>query len=86
MTTTIDWTNVEQVGKESGLETVSFERQDKFLLRVGLLEQLERETLRAKSEADALTLRSSVRELILPGGMSESFQVLMMKRNDERKQ
>lgn len=86
LTTTIDWTNVEQVGKESGLETVSFERQDKFLLRVGLLEQLERETLRAKSEADALTLRSSVRELVLPGGMSESFQVLMMKRNDERKQ
>ena len=54
---------------------MSFERQDEFLLRAGLLDQLERLTTAAQSEADALVLRSSVRELILPGGMSaqESF-------------
>ncbi|HKC65492.1 MAG TPA: SAM-dependent methyltransferase [Pyrinomonadaceae bacterium] len=80
LTTTIDWTNVRRIAEESGLQTQSFERQDKFLLRVGLLEQLERETAEGKSEADALILRSSVRDFVLPGGMSESFQVLVMRK------
>jgi SAM-dependent MidA family methyltransferase len=80
LTTTIDWTNVKAIGEEVGLQTVSFERQDEFLLRAGLLNQLERMTMTTQSEADALILRSSVRELILPGGMSESFQVLVHKK------
>ncbi len=77
LTTTIDWTNVSRIGTELGLQTVSFEQQDKFLLHAGLLDQLERMTAEAPSEADALILSSTVRELILPGGMSESFQVLV---------
>jgi len=48
-------------------------------LRAGLLEQLERRVAELHSEADALVLRSSARTLILPGGMSESFQVLVQK-------
>lgn len=80
LTTTVDWTNVKRSGEAIGLQTVSFERQDEFLLRVGLLDQLERITAETQSEADALILRSSVRELILPGGMSESFQVLVQKK------
>ncbi len=77
LTTTVDWTSVRRTGAELGLQTVSFERQDEFLLRAGLLDQLERMTRTASGETEALILRSSVRELILPGGMSESFQVLV---------
>jgi SAM-dependent MidA family methyltransferase len=80
LTTTIDWTNVRRVGEKLGLQTVSFERQDAFLLRAGVLGQLERMAAQTQNETDALILRSSVRELILPGGMSESFQVLVQKR------
>jgi SAM-dependent MidA family methyltransferase len=80
LTTTIDWTNVRRIGEELGLEAVSFERQDEFLLRAGLLGQLERMSAEAASETEALILRSSVRELILPGGMSESFQVLVQRK------
>jgi SAM-dependent MidA family methyltransferase len=80
LTTTVDWSNVRRVGENLGLQTVSFERQDAFLLRAGLLDQLELMAARAENETDALILRSSVRELILPGGMSESFQVLVQKR------
>jgi SAM-dependent MidA family methyltransferase len=80
LTTTIDWTNVRRVGAELGLQTVSFERQDEFLLRAGLLEQLERMTAQAPDETEAVMLRSSVRELILPGGMSDHFQTLILKR------
>ncbi len=77
LTTTIDWTNVRRIGEELGLQTVSFKRQDEFLLHAGLLDQLERMTAEAQNENEAVILRSTARELILPGGMSESFQVLV---------
>lgn len=80
LTTTIDWTQVRKVCEKLGLRPVSFERQDEFLLRAGLLDRLERMASQAADEADAVILRSSVRELILPGGMSESFQVLVQKK------
>jgi SAM-dependent MidA family methyltransferase len=80
LTTTIDWTNVRRIGEALGLQTVSFERQDEFLLRAGLLDQLERMTADAPNETEAIVLRSSVRELILPGGMSDSFQVMIFKK------
>ncbi len=79
LTTTVDWTSIKKAGEAVGLETVLFERQDRFLLRAGLLEELERMTAGAPGEADALILRASVREMILPGGMSESFQVLVQR-------
>ncbi len=77
LTTTVDWTQVRRVCEALGLSVVSFERQDEFLLRAGLLDRLERMAAEAPSSADAVVLRSGARELILPGGMSESFQVLV---------
>jgi SAM-dependent MidA family methyltransferase len=82
LTTTIDWTHIRRIGEEHGLQTISFEPQDKFLLRAGLLDQLEMMAAVTQSEADALALRTSVRELILPGGAGESFQVLVQKSSD----
>jgi SAM-dependent MidA family methyltransferase len=80
LTTTIDWTTVRRVCREAGLEIVSFERQDRFLLRAGLLEELARMTAVETADAASLNLRATAREMILPGGMSESFQVLVAKR------
>lgn len=77
LTATIDWSNVKRIGNRLGLRVVSFERQDEFLLRAGLLEELENMAGEMENESDAVVLRSSVRELILPGGMSESFQVMI---------
>jgi SAM-dependent MidA family methyltransferase len=79
LTTTVDWTHLMRACEELGLRLVSFERQDKFLLRAGLLDQLEIMTAGMHSEAEAMALRSGVRDLILPGGMSESFQVFIQK-------
>jgi SAM-dependent MidA family methyltransferase len=83
LTTTIDWTSVRRIGEALGLQMVSFERQDEFLLRAGLLDQLERMAGDAADETEALILRSSVRELILPGGMSDSFKVMIFKKEPE---
>lgn len=80
ITTTIDWTTVMRVCRDAGLEIVSFERQDRFLLRAGLLEELARMTAGATVDAASLDLSATAREMILPGGMSESFQVLVAKR------
>jgi SAM-dependent MidA family methyltransferase len=80
LTTTINWTQVRQAGEAAGLETISFERQDGFLLRAGLLDQLERLTAHLPDEAERMRLRVGAREMILPGGMSGSFQVLVQKK------
>ena len=80
ITTTIDWTYVTRVGAKLGFEVVEFSSQDKFLLRAGLLEELARQSKAAPSDADKLRLSTKAREMILPGGMSSSFQVLVQKR------
>lgn len=80
LTTTVDWTSIRNAGTAAGLHTVLFERQDKFLMRAGLLEHLERRAANAQSEAEAVSLRASARHMILPDAMSASFQVLVQKR------
>ena len=80
LTTTVNWAQIRETGERAGLLTSSFERQDKFLLRVGLLEQLERESQFAGSEAETTRLRLDAREMILPGGMAEHFQVLVQRK------
>lgn len=82
LTTTINWTSVKRAGEAARLETISLERQDDFLLRAGLLDQLEQLTARQTSEAERLRLRVGVREMILPGGMSRNFQVLRQKKRE----
>lgn len=85
LTTTINWTGLKLAGAAAGLETISLERLDEFLLRAGLLEELERLTAQLPTEAGRLRLRLGAREMILPGGMSRSFQVLLQKKNEARR-
>jgi SAM-dependent MidA family methyltransferase len=80
ITTTIDWTYVKRVGDRLGFEVAEFTPQDKFLMRAGLLEELARQSNIATSDAERLRLSTSAREMILPGGMSSRFQVLVQKR------
>lgn len=80
LTTTVNWTRVVAAGERAGLRTLLLERQDKFLLRAGLLEQLERETAAAVDEAEVARLRLEARDMILPGGMAEHFQVLAQEK------
>jgi SAM-dependent MidA family methyltransferase len=59
---------------------VEFSSQDKFLLHAGLLEELERALKQTKTAADQVRLNTDAKEMILPGGMASSFQVLVQKR------
>lgn len=80
LTTTIDWTFVQKLGERLGLETIELTRQDHFLLKAGLLEELAAITARAEGEAERLRLRTSSREMILPEGMASRFQVLVQQK------
>ncbi len=80
LTTTVNWTQVIADGERTGLRTLSLERLDAFLLRVGLVEQLELEGTHAAAEAEVIALRLDAREMILPGGMASHFQILVQKK------
>ena len=80
LTTTIDWTQIREAGDGAGLKAWRFERLDRFLLAAGLLDELEMRA-RQLSDADALRLRTSAREMIMPHGLAASFQVLVQKKN-----
>jgi SAM-dependent MidA family methyltransferase len=81
LTTTVNWTQLIAEGEAAGLKTLALERLDAFLLRAGLIEQLELESARAAGEADVAALRLDAREMILPGGMASHFQVLVQKKD-----
>jgi SAM-dependent MidA family methyltransferase len=84
ITTTVDWTCVKRVGEQLGFDTVEFERQDRFLLNAGLLEELDLMVEAAEDEAEKSQLRSNAREMILPSGMATSFQVLVQRKLAQR--
>ena len=80
ITASINWTQVKRVGEGSGLRVVDFTSQDKFLLQAGLLEEMEVLMTRTTGAAEKLALSTGAREMILPGGMASSFQVLVQER------
>jgi SAM-dependent MidA family methyltransferase len=79
ITTTIDWTFVKTVSEQLGFRIVDFQRQDQFLLNAGILEELESGVEETDDEIERIKLRTEAREM-LPGGMSESFQVLVLEK------
>jgi SAM-dependent MidA family methyltransferase len=80
ITSSVNWSQVQRAAGRFGFTTVEYAQQDQFLLKVGLLDQLMRQMSRAPSEADKLALTAGARDMILPGGMGSSFQVLVQKR------
>jgi SAM-dependent MidA family methyltransferase len=79
LTTTVNWTQVISEGERLGLRAVSLERLDAFLLRAGLVEQLELESDHAADEADLAALRLGAGEMLLPGRLASHFQVLVQR-------
>ncbi|HEV2833686.1 MAG TPA: SAM-dependent methyltransferase, partial [Pyrinomonadaceae bacterium] len=79
ITSSVNWTQVKATGERLGFRVVDFASQDKFLLSVGLLDALEVRLGRNKNAADKVNLTTGAKEMILPGGMASSFQVLVQK-------
>jgi SAM-dependent MidA family methyltransferase len=80
ITSSVNWSQVQGVAKHLGFTTVEFAPQDQFLISAGLLEELQRQMNSLTSDADKLALSTGAREMILPGGMGSSFQVLVQRK------
>lgn len=80
ITSSVDWTFVKIVGQRYGFAVEEFDRLDKFLLKAGILQELEEGLANSITDADRAQLTTAAREMILPGGMASSFQILVQKR------
>ena len=81
ITSSVDWTFIKMIGETKGFGVVTFERQDRFLLDNGLLAEMELRVCEASQESERLRVSTSAREMILPGSLAESFQVMVQKKN-----
>lgn len=80
ITASVNWTDIRQTSASVGLAEVLFDSQDRFLLRAGLLDELETLTRGVADQGEKAQLALEAREMILPGGMSESFSVLVLSK------
>ena len=83
ITSTVNWTHVKAEGEKRGFAVDEFAPLDKFLMNVGVLDELERGLNMAVNEGARSSLTTAAREMILPGGMASSFQVLVQRKISE---
>jgi SAM-dependent MidA family methyltransferase len=81
ITTSVDWSYVKRCGSVHGLTVTDFNRLDQFLNKCGLLDELTAKLDGLTSDSEKLKLTTAAREMILPGGMASSFQVLVQSRD-----
>ncbi len=82
ITAHVDFTALQKAGNEVGLETLWFGEQYRFLLGLGFFEELVRLEATAANEKEALALRLTLKNLIMPEvGMGETFKVLIQGKN-----
>ena len=81
LTATVNWTQIKEAGERAGLQAIRHESLNRFLLDEGLLEEITRLVPYHQSDAQALHLSTSAREMILPTGLAASFQVLVQTKS-----
>ena len=79
ITASVNFTALIEYGRDFGFETVSYERQTAFLIRMGLIERIAA-MYTASDSVDDLKERLAVKNLFVPGGVSDNFRVLIQKK------
>ena len=80
LTTTVDWTQIQEAGERYGFETLRFQRLDEFLLSEGAPDELFSIGNQIHDPVELLNFNAGARELIMPGGMAAAFQVLVQRK------
>ena len=81
ITTHINFSQLIEAGEEAGLRKAWYGEQYRFLLGVGLMEELVRLAAEAKDEQESLKHRLALKKLMLPeGGMGDTFKVLIQAK------
>ena len=77
MTSHVDFTTLMKTGEGCGLMTAGFTDQMHFLFGLGIGKSIEEISEKASTEADALSARLLIKNLIMPGRMGNVFKVLV---------
>lgn len=79
MTASVNFTALIDYGRDFGFQLVSLERQTAFLIRMRLIDRIASGHEPGQS-LDDLKERLAVKNLFVPGGISDSFRVLLQRR------
>lgn len=79
ITASVNFTALIEAGRSAGLELVSYERQAAFLIRCGLIDRVAR-IEGASGTVDDLKERLALKSLLVPGGVSDNFRVLIQRK------
>lgn len=82
MTAHVDFTSLIVWGERCGLHLTGLVPQYRFLLALGILDEVAR-VGEGKAEWEAMAERLTIKNLILPGGMGETFKVLIQHKGIE---
>lgn len=78
ITASVNFTALIEYGKDFGFERVSYERQTAFLMRMGLVEKIADRM--QEDTVDDLQERLALKNLFVPGGVSDNFRVLIQRK------
>ena len=79
ITASVNFTALIEYGRDFGFDLVSYERQTAFLTRLGLIERIAK--LHGPNDSlDDLKERLALKNLFVPGSVSDSFRVLLQRR------
>ena len=83
ITASVNFTALIEYGIDCGFETISYERQADFLMRNGLIDRLAGMEQAGRSALNNLKGRIAIKNLFVPGGVSDNFRVLIQRKVNE---
>lgn len=83
ITTHADFTNLVEAGRKAGLELTGFTTQKNFLIGAGILDDLKETGELGPGNVEKVVSNRAISELIMPGGMGDTFKVLVQHRGVE---
>jgi SAM-dependent MidA family methyltransferase len=82
MTTHVQFSPFMEEGENHGLTTLGFYTQSEFLINAGILDKLQSHDDKDPFHGVLSKRNRSIRQLIMPGGMGETFKVLVQKKGN----
>jgi SAM-dependent MidA family methyltransferase len=79
LTAHVNFSDLIEAGRSASLLTTEFSTQMDFLIRLGILNELE--PLVSSSNAESIQRLQALKKLILPGNMGERFKVLVQRKS-----
>ncbi|MGI8782806.1 MAG: class I SAM-dependent methyltransferase [Acidobacteriota bacterium] len=80
ITAHVNFSELEEAGEQQGFSSAGLSSQRRFLLDRGLLQRLEDDPAFQGDNVEGLQQRLRVKSLLVPGGISDTFKVLVQER------